>query len=327
MNIFKFLILILFTANFVFAQNKKIAYCSNEGTNGFLQIFVMNQDGSEKKQLTSLDENCMKPKWSPDGKQITFYSDKGFVYLIRDVSKPDLNYTFLVWNGYNPVFLPYGDEIMFNSEFEDVLSVFIIDTASTGAEPELVTDGSYSNMQTLSNDGNFMIYSAFVGGVKTILLMDLQDTTDNYIKEISKNDESNLEPDISADNKKYVYASFDNNLRGTIRINKNGNEASLTKGMGSTNVPRFSPDGKNIAFVLIGDKSVSLYVMDENGNGKNNLNVKGGNVGTFQWMDNENIIYDAGSESNTNIGIVNIKTGENKVIASGGFNLHPCVQK
>lgn len=327
MYFIKLILFILISSSFTFGQSKKIAYSSNAGTNGFLQIFMMNEDGSDKTQLTQLSENCMKPRWSPDGKQITFYSDKGFVYLIRDVNKPDLNYTFLVWNGYNPSFLPDGSQIIFNSEFSDVLSVFVIDTAGQGAEAQLVTDGGYSNMQVLSKSGNKMVYSTFDEGTKCIMLMDFEDSTDNYIQKISLNDEANLEPDISADESKIAYASFDNNLRGTIRIFKNGIESALTKGLGSSNVPKFSPDGSKIAFVVIGDKSVSMYLMDDDGQNRKNLNVRGGNVGTYQWMDNERIIYDAGSETKTSIGIINTETGSNEIIADSEFNLHPCYQK
>lgn len=313
--------------NFALAQNKKIAYCSSNGTNGFLQVFTMNEDGTNKTQLTNLNENCMRPKWSPDGKQITFYTDRGYVYLIRNADKPDLNYTFLVWGGTYPSFNNDGTEIIFNSEFEEILSVFSIDTASFGAEPQLWTDGSYSNMQVLSKDGKKMLFSAFEEGTKSIMMMDLEDTTDNYITKLSLNDEANLEPDISADNSKIVYASFDNNLKGTVRILKNGVETALTKGLGSSNVPRISPEGDKIAFVVIGDKSVSLYVMNDDGSGQRNLNADGGNIGTFQWADNDRIVYDAGSETKTVIGIINTETGDNEIIAEGEFNLHPCFQK
>ncbi|MBS1518589.1 MAG: PD40 domain-containing protein [Bacteroidetes bacterium] len=322
-----FIVILLTAASVTFAQKKKIAYCSDQGTSAFIQIFVMNEDGSDKKQLTNINENCMKPRWSPDGKQIVFYSDKGFVYLIRNVDNLYSDYTFLVWNGIYPSFMPDGNEIMFNTEEDDVLSIFVIDTTQFGAQPEIITDGSYSNMQVLSPDGKKVIYSAFLDGVKTIMSADLEDESDNYIKKISMNNDANLEPDISPDGKKIAYASFDNNLNGTVRIYENGKETALTKGITSANVPRFSPDGKKIAFVVISDNNVDLYTMNTDGSDKKNLDVKGGNVGTFQWLDDDKIVYDAGSDTRISIGIVNTKTGISEIIADGGFNLQPCATK
>ncbi len=67
--------------------------------------------------------------------------------------------------------------------------------------------------------------------------------------------------------------------------------------------------------------------MDPDGSDRKNLNVDGGSVGTFQWIDNDRIIYDAGTDTRVSVGIVNIKTGDSRIIADGGFNLHPSIQK
>lgn len=318
--------LILFTSSIGFAQKSRIAYCSNQTSSGFIQIFMMNEDGSDKTQLTDISENCMKPKWSPDGKQIVFYSDKGSVYLIRNVDKAGNSDPFYVWNGLNPSFMTNGTQILFNSEEDEVLSIFVIDTSATQATPQLFSDGGYTNMQVLSKDENKMLFSTFSNGTKSVMIADLNDTTENYIKKVSKNTDANIEPDISSDGEKYTYASFDANLKGTIRLYENGQESILTKGMGSTNVPRFSPDGTRIAFVLIGENQVSLYVMNSDGSSKNELNIDG-NLGTFEWIDDENILYDSGSETKISVGIVNVKNGSNDVIASGGFNLQPNYSK
>lgn len=320
-----FFLLLVFVTNISLAQQKKIAYCSNQGTSEFLQVFIMDEDGSDKKQLTDLQENCMRPKWSPDGKQIVFYSDRGFIYLIRDIEN-NTSRPFYLWSGYNPSFMPGGDQVMFNHEQDEVLSIFIIDTNAYGAEPSLLSDGGYSNMQVVSNDGDKLVYSTFQNDVKVIMAADLNDTTDNYEMKISQNDDANLEPDISPDEKRITYASFDNNLKGTIRIHENGVEKELSRGLPSSNVPRFSPDGSTIAFVVI-DSKVDLYVMDPDGSDRKNSNVDGGSVGTFQWIDNDRIIYDAGTDIRVSVGIVNIKTGASNIIADGGFNLHPSIQK
>lgn len=309
------------------SQDKKIAYSSNKTGSGILQIFIMNEDGSDKKQLTELDENCMKPKWSPDGDQIVFYTDADAVYLIRNLNKPDsVSKPVYVCGGTNPCFVSDGDEIMYNDEFDGVLSIFIIDT-TRGSVGDVISDGRYSNMQTISSDGNKIVYSGFVGGTKSIMIADLDDTTDDFIKQVSRNQEANLEPDISEDMSKITYASFDNNLKGTIRIFEDDNETALSKGLPSSNVPRFSPDGSQIAFVVIDGSEVSLYLMNSDGSSRKDLNVAGGNVGTFQWIDNDTIVYDAGSETKLNIGVVNVKSGQSSIIADGGFNLHPCPQR
>jgi TolB protein len=313
-----FAVLLMFSNTFA----GKVTYCSSNGTNGFLQIFMMNEDGSGKKQLTDMNENCMKPKWSPDGKQIVFYSDKGRVYLIRDIDKAPAAEPYYLWNGYYPSFLPSGEEVIFNNEVDDVLSILVIDTLA-GSEPQIVSDGGYSNMQALTPEADKIVYSTFGDKIKTVVMMDLSDPDLSKLEIISRNKEANMEPDISSDGKMITYASFDDNLKGTIRIFRDGKEEALTKGMPSSNVPRFSPDGNRIAFTVISDSKVSLYVMNPDGSGKEEVRLSGGNVGTFEWIDNERIVYDAGSETRLSVGIADIANGSSKIIAEGDFNLHP----
>jgi Tol biopolymer transport system component len=218
--------------------------------------------------------------------------------------------------------MPSGDEIIFNNEVDDVLSILVIDTLA-GSEPQQLSDGSYSNMQALTPDGSKLVYSTFINNVKTVVMIDLTDTVSFEPKSISMNKEANIEPDISTDGKLITYASFDDNLKGTVRIFKNGQETPLTKGMSSSNVPRLSPDGKKIAFVVISDSKVSLYVMDTDGNSKKEIRLDGGSVGTFEWMDSDRIVYDAGTETKLSVGIADVSSGSSNLIAEGSFNLHP----
>ena len=51
-----------------------IAFTSDR--DGDYEIFVMNADGSEVRQLTDNDDDDGLPAWSPDGKRIAFTSDR-----------------------------------------------------------------------------------------------------------------------------------------------------------------------------------------------------------------------------------------------------------
>ena len=50
----------------------KIAFQSMTGTYRTSTIWIMNADGSDRKQLTQLPRTGLHPAWSPDGKQIAF---------------------------------------------------------------------------------------------------------------------------------------------------------------------------------------------------------------------------------------------------------------
>jgi TolB protein len=50
----------------------RIAFVSEEGHQGKMDLYVMNADGSAPTRLTEAYENVYGPTWSPDGAQIAF---------------------------------------------------------------------------------------------------------------------------------------------------------------------------------------------------------------------------------------------------------------
>jgi TolB protein len=320
MKKFVFLCLILLGSVNLFAQGKKIVYTSNQSTNGYLQVFTMNEDGTDKKQVVTMDANCINPRWSHDGTKITFATSDDQIYVIDNIETGDYRF---IWKGTSPAFTEDDSEILFVSDYEGVNSIYGI--GLTEPEPWILSDGDYSNQAVLSKDGKYLIYSALLESGKCIMIIDLT-VDDIKSTKISVNKDANLEPDISPDNSKYAYASFDMNLNGTIYLYENGKERAITKDIVSSTQPKFSPDGSKIGFAVIKGERVKLYTMTADGSNKKELTIKGGDLGTFKWLDNERIIYDAENESEQySIGIVNVNTGDNKLVATQGFNLHPDV--
>jgi Tol biopolymer transport system component len=280
----------------------------------------MDENGSNKRQLTSMTTNCMYPKWSSDGKQIVFQTDDNRIFLIREIPESGTVEPYFVFGGTNPSFVMDDELIMFNSDHEFANTIYVM--APNESEAELVATGNYSNQQVLSRDGTKLLYSGFEEGAKSIFLAYLEDSTDNFLRKISVNGDANLEPDMTADAKNFVYAGFDNNLKGTIYVNLNGSEKALTKSMPSATQPKFSPDGSTIGFVVIEGTNVSLYTMDINGSNVKKLRAEG-NIGLFKWFDNSTIIYDSESGGNYSIYRIDVKAGGNDVLADGGLNVHP----
>jgi Tol biopolymer transport system component len=299
----------------------KIAYTCDDTKSGYYQIFTMDDDGGNKLQITNIEANCSHPKWSPDGTKIVFQTDDDRIFLINNMDAETPDAPVFVFGGSNPTFTSDSYYIIFNSDHDGVLTIYLIDPEE--GEPYIISTLGYSNQQVLSKDGKKLIFSAFYQDNKSVMMVDLEDTTDDNTFKISSNDNANLVPDVNFDGSIIVYASFNNQLNGTIIININGKETALTKGITSSNQPKLSPDEKKIAFVVINNTTVKLYTMNLDGTDKQALSTSGGNIGYFTWMDSGNIIYDAEDGKGYSVGIFNINSGKNSLIAKEGNCLHP----
>ena len=317
--------LILFNNIYSKTETGKIVYSSDNTESGYLQIFTMNEDGSDKKQLTNLYTNCINPKWSPDGNKIIFETqdEKSVpsIFVIRDVETDSPSEPVYVTDGTNPIMLDNDETIIYNSDIDGVLTIYIKFFEEAEGYPISIT--GYSNQQIFTPDHRFMAFSTYLDDGKGIVLMDLDDTTDNNIWKISFNTNTNMHPDISPDGEILAYSSFNEQLNGTIYIYRDGKEFPLTKEFTSADVPKFSPDMKQMGFLVIDNTSVKLYTMNLDGSSKKYLQISKGNVGHFLWMDNSKIIYDAENGDSYHIGVIDVNSGESSILASEGNCAYP----
>lgn len=144
------------------SQSLKIAYSKNcDHEEGSSHIYLMNPDGSDTQQLTSLSGESWDPKWSPDGQRIVFShkpnnSENWSVHIIN----VDGSGLIALNNaqGWKPSWAPNKDQIAFTSNTEGFWNIYITNTLDK--EPTMVTEnGSDSTNPVWSPNGEKIAFA------------------------------------------------------------------------------------------------------------------------------------------------------------------------
>ena len=146
----------------VWTQDGKIAYSTRKD---IAHIFIANSDGSEETQLTKFNNWNVEPRWSPDAKNIAFvtdYGEEGGRAVWVAPSKGG-NEKFLAI-GDSPVWSPDGKKIAFNAEtgridFPPVKTKISIISAEGGEAKELISYDGSSTKLDWSPDGRYIAFS------------------------------------------------------------------------------------------------------------------------------------------------------------------------
>ena len=151
-------------------------------------IFVMNDDGSQRRRLTrNILTKDSKPRWSPDGKKIAFirYMDKDNIQTSGEVfimNADGTNQQRLTHNnvaeGY-PSWSSDGNNIAFSSGRNGKHEVYVMEVANQIVQQLTGVDGDLSSTAPdWSPDGALIVYEKFIsngGGLthKNIYVMSL----------------------------------------------------------------------------------------------------------------------------------------------------------
>jgi|GEM_PF-2486401 len=204
------------------AGSAKVVFASSR--DGFMQIYVMNSDGTGQTRLTTDGSNNENPRWSPDGTKIVFQSD-------RDNAGSGLY-----------------DIYMMNSNGTG--QTRLTTDPNDDCAPSWSADGAKIVFQSLRNGANYQIYTMNANG--------------SGQTNISNTGGNETQPSWSPDGVKIAFASDRDHpgYPSIYVMNSNGsNQIRLTySGTGLRDEqPAWSPNASRIAFTSTRDSTTDSW--------------------------------------------------------------------
>lgn len=214
-------------------------------------------------------------KWSPDGRQILFAKQVNKQYdLYRyDVElKITEQITNDTVNQYGPSYSPSGEHILFVSNLDHQLVEIYVMNLKTRHLTRITTNDRLDGSPTFHPDGYHIYYTSFMDKDSANRITNSEifvtDTTGKSHTRLTHRVGNDGALDISPDGKTLACHYFLNGKADIYIMDLNGgNIKPLTADTLDNRWPRWTPDGKFIAYTRVADHS-DIWLMDRTGNNK-----------------------------------------------------------
>ena len=218
---------------------------------------IITVASTDRRAIYVAPERFEAPNWMPDGKNLLF-NRNGRIEKIalplgggapRRITQKSPSY----WHGWSPD----GKTLAFVGERNGDFDIYAIPAAG-GEEKQLTTAKGLDDGPEYSPDGNYIYFNSERTGHMQIWRMRADGSEQEQITFGEGND---WFPHISPDGEKMVFLTYDASVKGhpenkdvmlrmmTLKDKKITVLAKLFGGQGTMNVPSWSPDGKQFAFV------------------------------------------------------------------------------
>lgn len=159
----------------------QIAFASNQ--TGRPQIYLINIDGEDQRQLTDLEDGACQPAWSPSGEQLIFTSPcrlnvkqyAGSSLWLIDVDREgrasEAHHLDTVPGGdYDPAWDPGGGRVAFTSVRDNRPQIYVMNLDGTEVT-NLTNDLAQNRQPVWSPNGSQMIITSTRGGTDELFIM------------------------------------------------------------------------------------------------------------------------------------------------------------
>jgi Tol biopolymer transport system component/beta-lactamase regulating signal transducer with metallopeptidase domain len=269
-------------------QQAQIAFHSNRDGNN--EIYVMDADGKNQRNITNNPAGDWGAAWSPGGQRIAFGSNRDGileVYVMDADGKNQRNITNNLTVNQVPVWSPDGQSIAFESFRDGNSEIYAMD-ADGKNQRNLTNNPAEDWGAAWSPDGQSIAFASDRDGNGEIYAMDADGKNPRNLTNSAKWDGV---PAWSPDGQRIAFQSWRDagagvwNCEVYVMDADGKNQRNLTNNPADDGYLAWSPDGQRIAFASDRDGNSEIYVMDADGKNQRNLTNNPADDGFPDWFD------------------------------------------
>ncbi|MCK5878695.1 MAG: PD40 domain-containing protein [Holophagae bacterium] len=260
--------------------NSRIAFVSDR--TGHREIFIMDYNGDDLRQLTRINSTTIFPAISPDRKRIAFTSFRNHNpdLFLMTVGKGIQTIYHAEGIGSTPDFSADGKWLLFSASEDGNTDIYVYNIEKQ-TTTRLTRHIAIDTSPRFSPNGKEIVFTSDRYGAPRIYAMDRDGLN---IRRLNTQGSYNDSPVWSPDGSRVAYVAMYHNKFDIFIYNLAENKnIRLTNGDGSSEYPAWSPDGRRIVFSSNRTGSWQLVSMNINGTGLIQLTKEGSNTCPF-WV-------------------------------------------
>jgi len=281
---------------------------------------------SGKRRLVTRDD-AMQPSWSPHGYRIAYWASHAGqrdIWTIKPDGSSPVRVTSDVPLSWNPVWSPDGRYLYFSSDRDGIVNLWRIpideNTArKTGPAEPITTGGGLTQraQASFSGDGRKLAYveQSATENIQRVRFDPASGKTLGKPEVVTEVSATVTIPDVSPDGQWVAFQSWGHQEDIYVMKSDGSGEKQLTNDIYKDRLPRFSPDGRRIAFFSNRSGNFEIWIIGTDGSGLQQI-TKDGNATNTRSVWSPDGLRLAGFHEGRGSYILELSTGSREVLPS-----------